>query len=201
MPESTHPPLTMRTAALFYAVLFVLAVAWAGMTRPGVHLLLGSPVERSLPWWGAGLLACLALIVVTVILESRSAGLRRIGAEMAQVVAPITWPRALGLALFSGVAEEALFRGPLQYALIASLGGPAGYAVTSLAFALLHGGVKPRYLPWSTFALLAGLVFGLLAGAYESPWPAALAHVVVNAVNLRRLARYVEGDAVRHSGP
>jgi membrane protease YdiL (CAAX protease family) len=195
MPDAMPPRLTLRIAALFYGVLFAIAVAWAGLTRPGVHLLFAMPAERALPWWLAGLLTSLALIGLTAILESRSASLRRVGAELAEIVAPITWTRAVALALLSGVAEEALFRGPLQFGMVAALGLPMGYALTSLGFALLHGGVKPRYLPWSTFALLAGLTFGGLALAYGSPWPAALAHVVVNAVNLRRLARYVQGEA------
>jgi membrane protease YdiL (CAAX protease family) len=82
----------------------------------------------------------------------------------------------------SGLAEEALFRGPVQYV--------AGLWLTSLGFGLLHGGSRRELWPWTLFAMVAGLAFGELTRRYGSPWPATLAHVLVNAVNLRRLGRY-----------
>lgn len=178
------PPrgLPMPLAFAFYGVLLLLAVGWAALTEPGLQLLTRTPVSRQVPWWAAGLGVGLALVTLTAVIEARSVAMRRVAAELAVLVLPVTWPRVIAMALLSGVCEEALFRGAMQHTL--------GYALTSLAFALLHGGVKVRYLPWSGFALLAALVFGLLAVEYQSPWPPALAHVVVNAVNLRRLLHY-----------
>ena len=84
---------------------------------------------------------------------------------------------ALGLA--SGVAEEAFFRGALQPAL--------GWLLASLIFGLVHFAPRRELLPWTGFALGAGM---LLGGLFE--WTGNLvapivAHVVINAVNLRRL--------------
>lgn len=180
------PLLSVPMAVAFYGALLLVAAVWAALTEPGLALLTRAPAERALPWWLAGPGTGLALVAVTALLEPRSPSLRRLAAELAVLVAPVTWPRVLALALLSGICEEALFRGPVQHAF--------GYAVASVLFALLHGGLSVRYLPWSTFALLAGLCFGLLAGAYESVWPAAVAHVVVNAVNLRRLGRLPDPD-------
>ncbi len=194
-PTSSPPHLSLRLISLFYGVMLLLASGWAALTRPGLRLLLVAPLDLTLSWWLAGLLTGAGLVLLTVVVEARSEALRRVGKELAQAVAPVTWPRTLVLAAWSGVAEEALFRGPLQYVMTTAFGS-FGFALTAVLFALLHGGIRKRYLPWSTFALLAGLLFGLLATVYASPWPAALAHTFVNAVNLRRLARYVDNEAV-----
>lgn len=183
LPQPEPPRgLPLPLAFAFYGVLLLLAVGWTALTAPGVQLLTRTPLLREVPWWASGIGVGVALVTLTAVIESRSVAMRRVAAELAVLVLPITWPRVIAMALLSGVCEEALFRGAMQHTL--------GYALTSLAFALLHGGVKVRYLPWSGFALLAALVFGLLAAEYQSPWPAAVAHVVVNAVNLRRLAPY-----------
>ena len=182
LPNDPPPPrLSLSVAAAFYAGTLALAVGWAWLTEPGLALLTAPPAALPLPWWAAGLATGLALVGISALAERSLPAMRELAAELALLVGTSDVPRALILALLSGVAEEALFRGPVQHAL--------GYVIASVGFALLHGGVSARYLPWSTFALLAGLSFGLLAEAYHSVWPAALAHVVVNAINLHRLGR------------
>ena len=133
----------------------------------------------SLPWWLAGLLVGAGLVAVSWLAERLWPAMARLSAELAASVGPVGVGQAVVWALASGLAEEALFRGAVQHAL--------GYVAASLIFALLHGGVSRRLIAWSTFALLAGLCFGLLVEAYGCLWPAVLAHVVVNAINLRRL--------------
>jgi len=178
---SQRPHLRLALAAAFYGALLVAAAGWAVLTEPGLALLTGQPVARAVPWWAAGLGAGLALVLLTSLAESCTPAVRELAQELAVLVAPATWPRVLVLAVLSGVCEEALFRGPVQHVF--------GFVLASVGFALLHGGLSPHYRVWSAFALLAGLTFGALAVAYASPWPAALAHVVVNAINLRRLGR------------
>ncbi|MFZ4578029.1 MAG: type II CAAX prenyl endopeptidase Rce1 family protein [Myxococcota bacterium] len=176
------PRLGLGMAALFYLVTLLLAVGWAALTTPGIDLVVAAPCDLAVPWWAAGLGTGLVLVAGTWLAERWSVTLRRLEDELGAMVAPATWWRVGVLALLSGVCEEALFRGPVQHSV--------GVVFASVGFALLHGGLSRRYLAWSTFALVAGMAFGGLAETYQSIAPSALAHVVVNGVNLRRLARY-----------
>ncbi len=177
LPEM--PRLTLGMATVFYLALGGIAAAWAAFTEPGLNLLLRAPKDLALPWWLAGLAVGLLLVLATMLAEPRVPALRRLSELLAPMVAPFHPGRIALLALLSGVCEEALFRGPFQHSL--------GYVAASVVFGLMHGGLSKRYIAWSTFALVAGLTFGLLAEVYGSFWPAALAHVVVNGINLRRL--------------
>lgn len=179
--DLTSPALTTPMVLSFYAAMLLIALLLLAATDPGPELLLAAPRPLAVPWWGGGALVGVGLIVVSLLAERVWPAMKRLAGTLSATLGPITTVQAVLWALASGVAEEALFRGWAQYAL--------GYVVASLVFALLHGGVSRKMIAWSTFALLAGLCFGLLAEAYGSVWPAALAHVVVNAVNLRRLGR------------
>lgn len=166
---------------LFYLGMLGIAALWASWTDPGLAMLWRAPVTRTVPGVAAGVGVGLGLVVVTMLAEPWVPALRRLAEEIAEVVAPVTAGRVMTFALASGIAEEALFRGPVQHSV--------GFVLASVGFALLHGGISSRYIAWSTFALLAGLSFGVLAEAYQSIWPPAIAHVVVNGINLARLAR------------
>lgn len=173
---------TVPLAALFYGVALLLAVGGSMLTEPGLALLIRRPEAQALPWWLAGVLAGAALVGATLAAERWWPAMRGVAAELAGLMGPCAWPRVLALAGLSGVAEEALFRGPVQHV--------AGLWLTSLVFGGLHGGRRRDLWPWTAFAVVAGLLFGWLAQRYASIWPAAVAHVLVNAVNLRRLGRY-----------
>lgn len=185
--DAAAQKLTIPAMLSFYLGTLLVAVVWAGFTEPGLQLLVAPPADRALPWWVAGIGVGLLLVGVSVAAEPFVPSLRRLGAEIAAILQPITPARVAVIALSSGIAEEALFRGPVQHSI--------GYILASLAFGLLHGGVSPRYIAWSTFALLAGLSFGLLAAQYASVWPAALAHVVVNGINVARLSSVASDDS------
>ena len=187
------PQLSTPMAVSFYLGMLFVAMLWSALTEPGLELLLRAPGVRIIPWWGAGLGVGVALVLATIIAEPVFPAMRRLAEELSPVVAPFDPGRILTLAVCSGLAEEALFRGPCQHVL--------GYVVTSVLFALLHGGFSRRYIAWSTFALVAGLSFGLLVQAYGSVWPAVLAHIVVNAINLRRLGRMQANTGSDRSGP
>ncbi|HET6689040.1 MAG TPA: CPBP family intramembrane glutamic endopeptidase, partial [Rubrobacter sp.] len=80
------------------------------------------------------------------------------------------------VAIFSGVGEEAFFRGALQQEF--------GLVVASLLFGVAHIGPNRRYLVWTAWAVLAGFVFGLLyeiSGGLLAP---ILAHTAHNAATL-----------------
>ena len=90
-------------------------------------------------------------------------------------------PEVIALALLSGFAEELFFRGAVQAAW--------GWPVATLLFALLHVGPGAAFRSWTLFAALAGLVFAGLMEWRGSLLAPVLAHALVNAVNLGRLAR------------
>jgi membrane protease YdiL (CAAX protease family) len=191
-PEPTK--LTTPLVLSFYAAMLFVAVVLAAFTEPGLALLSAPPSltralpgDIPLPWWVAGLATGLLLVAVSRLAERLWPAMRRLARELSATLGPVSVGQALIWAAASGLAEEALFRGSVQYGL--------GYVPASLIFALLHGGLSRRLVAWSTFALLAGLSFGLLVEAFGSIWPAVVAHVVVNAINLRRLGRSDQASA------
>jgi membrane protease YdiL (CAAX protease family) len=174
--SQAFPASSLRNAALLYGGMTLLAVLLAWPMRQGIAVL--APPASPFAWL-AGLAAGLLLLAVTALAERMWLRFKQLGETMASMLGPITVPQALLLGLLSGIGEESLFRGPLQVAL--------GPVLATLLFAALHGLGNRRLWPWPLFAALAGGVFAWLAWQFHSPWPAAVAHVVVNAVNLRRL--------------
>jgi hypothetical protein len=87
---------------------------------------------------------------------------------------------AAAVAIFSGLAEEALIRALLQPVI--------GLLPAASVFAILHLVPDRRLWMWPVLALILGLVLG---GVYElGGYPAAAAaHVVINALSLARLLR------------
>ncbi len=180
--KPSSPNISALTTGLFYAVMAAVAALWSSLLPQGMKGLLALPQTLTVPWWSAGLGAAVLLIGSSELAQAQSPAMRVVASEMCETMAPFTWPRAIWFALTSGLAEEALFRGAAQATL--------GPWLTALVFALLHGGGRRRTLPWAAFALLAGVVLAGLVRVYGSLAPAVVAHVVVNAVNLRRLQRY-----------
>jgi hypothetical protein len=106
------------------------------------------------------------------------------GRSLAELVGKRSLRDCIVLAVASGVAEEAFFRGVLQPAL--------GWLLASLIFGLVHLAPKRELLPWTGFALAAGLVLGALFESTGNLVAPIVAHVGINAVNLRRLVvRYL----------
>ncbi len=86
------------------------------------------------------------------------------------------------LALASSVAEESLFRGALQPWL--------GLWLTSFLFAAVHLVPTRALILWSVWAGLVGLVLGLMAQETGSLLGPLIAHALINAINLRRIANF-----------
>jgi uncharacterized protein len=103
--------------------------------------------------------------------------LRRLSDELAPHLVDGAKRRDLVLlSIFSGVGEEALFRGALQPEI--------GLVASSLLFGVLHVGPDRRYLVWTLWAVAAGFLFGLLylwTGGILAP---VTAHVMHNAATL-----------------
>ena len=85
---------------------------------------------------------------------------------------------ALAVAVFSGLAEEALIRALLQPLL--------GLWPAALLFAALHFIPDRRLWLWPILALVLGLVLGWVFAVWGYP-AAAAAHITINVMSLLRL--------------
>jgi membrane protease YdiL (CAAX protease family) len=184
----TREALPPRLVLGFYALMAAAAVVWR-LAAEGVLPWAEAPGESVLPiHWriAAGLGGGAALVAASRFWTARSEAGRALAAELARVLGPLGPGRALSFALASGVAEEALFRGALQT--------QVGALAATLIFAAAHFVPAPRLRIWSLFALLAGAVFAALFAWTGDLLAPALAHVLVNALNLRWLGS-PEGQA------
>jgi len=101
--------------------------------------------------------------------------------ELASAIGPVSVPDAILLAMASGLGEELFFRGALQ--------PRVGLVVASLAFGAMHFVPRREMWPWTGFALVVGLLFGVMfewTGSIVAP---VVAHTVVNGINLPLLVR------------
>jgi membrane protease YdiL (CAAX protease family) len=78
-----------------------------------------------------------------------------------------------------------------------------GWIPATALFALLHSGPGPAFRLWTLFALVAGLLFAALVLWRGNLLPAVVGHVVVNAINLSRLAAEAAqaGESGEVTGP
>lgn len=176
------PARLVRLGLAFYAGLWALAFAWRRLGQ-GAPLSLASP-DVEVRWVrdaALGLAAAAAVIAGSTWLTRRVAAGERLARALAEALGPLRPGQAWLLALASGVAEEAFFRGALQPV--------AGLALTSVLFALAHFVPRRELWVWSVFSGAAGLLLGGLYAATGNLLAPTVAHVVVNGVNLNRLVR------------
>ena len=166
-------PRFVTFAALFYGSLTAAAILWAVLR--GFELRLsGDSVALSL---ALGALTP----VVTVSLGLLAYRLLPVLREVAEELAPRLVDGASGgslilISVFSGVGEEAFFRGVVQQEF--------GLVVASVAFGVVHVGPDRRYLWWTAWAVLAGFLFGSLYEATGGLLAPILAHAAHNAATL-----------------
>ena len=172
----------VRTALVFYGVLLTAAVGWSLWSGDSIFYISPEAQRRgAAPARDAalGLVVAAALIYVSHEITRRT----RWGETMARALAGIIGKRSLRdciiLAVASGLAEEAFFRGALQPRL--------GLVTASLIFGLAHLAPKRELLPWAGYAIGAGFLLGGLFIATGNLVAPAVAHIGVNAVNLKRL--------------
>lgn len=170
-----------RIAWVFYLVLAIAALLWLGAQRGrlGMELFVDPG-----GWWidlGAGATIGGALLALWWTLRRSFVAARALEDELALLLAPLTVAEAVALALISAIAEELFFRGALQ--------GAIGALPAAVLFALLHAGPGKGFRIWSLFALAGGLALGALVALRGPLGGAIVAHLVVNGVNLARLAR------------
>ena len=174
----------VRLALAFYGVLLLAAFAWAALDGRALAWLPPSEVPGAVSAWralGAGLLAAAIVVLASQQLSERT----RLGAQLARLLGdalgPLTLAQCWLLALVSGIAEEAFFRGALQ--------PQVGFVAASLLFGAAHFVPRRELLAWTFFAIAAGFLLGWLFAATGSLIAPVAAHVGINGVNLRRLTR------------
>jgi membrane protease YdiL (CAAX protease family) len=174
-----RPGQLYRLAWGFYLVLAVGGVVWLGWGGPIPLTLFVDPAG----WWldlGLGLAGGLALLSSWQLARLRLAEARRLEEHIAEILGPLSESEAVALALLSGFAEELFFRGAMQQAW--------GWLAATVLFALLHSGPGRAFRIWTGFAAVAGLLFAVMMLWRGNLLAPVVAHVLVNAVNLRRLA-------------
>ncbi|GAB4216090.1 MAG: hypothetical protein OHK0013_42210 [Sandaracinaceae bacterium] len=184
----------VRLGLVLYGAMIALAIAiawwredslWlrpAALSADRPHgLVSGQTSAVALSLVGGALLAATTTLG-TRWLVRRTAWARALRAEFRAALEGASNGDILLLALASGVAEELLFRGALQPAL--------GLLGTSLLFGAVHFVPTRNLAPWSAWAAAMGLLLGLLYERTGSIAGCVLAHVAINAINLRAILRY-----------
>jgi membrane protease YdiL (CAAX protease family) len=180
----------VRAAVLFYLLLLAVAVLWAGLL--GDPLLYLSPRAeirgvRPLHDVGLGVVAGVLVILLSDQLTRRTRPGENLARALGQILGRLSLAECALLAALSGVAEEAFFRGVLQPRI--------GLLAAALVFGLAHFVPRRELAPWALFAVVAGLLLGVLFQSTGNLVAPVVAHASINAVNLRLLSnRYAGGD-------
>jgi membrane protease YdiL (CAAX protease family) len=166
-------PRFVGLAAVFYGALFLAAVVLSALRDRDISVL-GSSVFLDLSVGGA--VAC-GTVTLGVFLYRLLPAVQKLSNELAPRLVDGAGRGDLVLvAVFSGVGEEAFFRGALQPEL--------GIVATSVLFGALHVGPDRRYLLWTLWAVGAGFLFGFLYERTGGLLAPATAHVLHNAAML-----------------
>jgi len=175
-------PRFVRFAALFYGSLAVVAALWCGLRGFDVRLLGESPAASVL----LGVLTAACTVSLGLLTYRFLPSLRQISEELApRLVDGADSVSLVLVSVFSGVGEEALFRGAVQQEF--------GLIVASLLFGLAHVGPDRRYFVWTAWAVLAGFVFGILYDVSGGLLTPIIAHTAHNAATLLLWKRSREG--------
>jgi membrane protease YdiL (CAAX protease family) len=176
-----------KSAWVFYLILAIAGILWLGASRGTLELEIFLALDHLLRDLGLGVGAAAVLIGLWLSGRRFVPAMAELERQLASVIGPLEPDEVVALALISGFAEELFFRG----AMLASW----GFWVSSLIFGLVHSG-RGVFRYWTLFALVAGFLFGQLVLLTETLFPAIVAHVLVNGINLSRLSRLGNPDAV-----
>ena len=194
---SLPPDLLVRWGLYFYGAMAVAAVIWRQAIY-GESILYAGPEPQEIAIGrdlAIGVAVGGAVVLLSNLVTRRTDWGDRMARGLAEMLVELSVPNALLLALASGLAEEMFFRGALQ--------PRVGWLPASVIFGLIHfvpG--RPEFLPWTAFAVLAGLLFGALFALTGNLIAPVAAHFVVNGVNLPLLVRdYAPGAPDRPGAP
>ena len=194
-PWDELPPIApdsiLEMSIVFYGLMFLLAAFIAAM-RKSREFVEACSVEAILYGLALGLL--IAVLSRPLKYFEAFAALFEV---LGRILGPQTNWSCAALALSSGFAEEALFRGALQPWI--------GIYFTAALFGIIHSPfllgpgaeeLKHSLRIWPAFAFVVGLFFGWLT-QYTNTWlSAAAAHGMVNYLNLR----YICGNEALNAG-
>jgi len=185
-PSAIQPQVKLeRRVSPFFATIcygFIAIAAW-------IWLVIGDKINPLDLWvssnWprdlGLGIGTGLVIAGLAALLPQWLKAARDLEREFGWILGEQRTVELVYLALLSGAAEEFLFRGAFHHFI--------GPALATALFAGVHWPVNWSFRLWPLFALLAGAAL-----AAERLWTGSLiapvaTHVVVNGVNLFRLAR------------
>jgi len=174
-----EPVPIVRAAALFYGGLLGVALIWAWVVGEPLLFLSAAAEARGVRLggdFGYGLAAGLLVIGLSELSTRHTRVGERLAAALAGVLGRRSPLECVALALASGVAEEAFFRGALQPHI--------GLVAASILFGAVHFVPRRELLPWTGFAVAAGFLLGWLFDTTGNLVAPIVAHVTINAVNL-----------------
>lgn len=156
-------------SAVFYGFLLLVAVVWN--TLRGREPLVAGPV---LPGMALGLATACVTVMLGLLVYRFTPALRKIADELGPrlVDGARRWD-LVQISIFSGIGEEAFFRGALQ--------PEVGLVAAALIFGAAHVGPDRRYLVWTAWAVFAGFLFGGLYEVTDGILAPMVAHSVHNA--------------------
>ncbi len=182
LPRGATSPPVVRIALVFYAGVAAAVAGWALWSGDSIFYASAEAQSRGaapVRDTAVGLAAAAALIYLSNAITRRTRWGEALARELAAMIGKRSLRDCIVLAVASGLVEEAFFRGALQPRL--------GLVVASLVFGLAHFVPKRELLPWSGFAIGMGFLLGGLFIATGNLVAPAVAHIGVNAVNLKRL--------------
>jgi len=172
----------LKLALLFYGGLLAVALAWSAWRGRSLLYVSRAAAEQGIAPLldgAVGLAVAAAVIALSRQITERTHWGDEMGRALAGLLGRPSPRECVALGLASGIAEEAFFRGALQPSL--------GWLLASLVFGLVHFAPRRDLLPWTGFAFGAGMLLGALFEVTGNLVAPVVAHVVINAVNLRRL--------------
>ena len=180
-PQHEEPPVRSIPAVFLIHQEGVIAViAVVGLSLRPEGLAAGLAPQTSFSAAILGGLGIGALSAAVLWLLRRQPALAALETWQRRMVGKWSSTDAAAVALFSGLAEEALIRALLQPVI--------GLVPAALLFAVLHLVPDRRLWMWPVMALLLGVILGAVFewGGYPA---AAAAHIAINAAALFRLRR------------
>jgi membrane protease YdiL (CAAX protease family) len=170
-----------KLVVVFYGVMLLIAVGWAvlrGTPNLFVNPEFVAPISPRLIVNSAiiGVLCAGILVVLSQLSSEYFEWARRMEAQFVGMFGSLSNGDIVLMALASGIAEEAFFRGAMQPTL--------GLTATSILFGIMHIGPNRDFIPWTISALVIGFVLGYFFQALGTLTAPIICHVLVNLVNL-----------------